>query len=156
MWTLSTLKGSVYFQHEKRGGYKCKLDVCGATKLTCVSLRLKPLLSPPGCISALAKSWPLPLPPAGTAWELCSGRTPCVALATGLTLAAGRELFMFVLPGATGSSRRLLLRGCIGLEMCWGAFYREKKLLLSLYLWQLTLFVLFFLKKPSLLLLYEE
>lgn len=54
----------------------------------------------------------------------CPGRAPCVALATGLTLGLGEEmvwaLFMRMLPGATGSSRRLLFRGCICLET--GAF----------------------------------
>lgn len=34
-------------------------------------------------------------------------------MATGRALEAGGPLFMPALPGATGSSRRLLLRGCI-------------------------------------------
>lgn len=87
------------------------------------SLRTTVLPAPPGCDSILAATWPLPLPPSGAGWVFCPGRTPCVALATGLTLAAGRALFMFVLPGATGSSRRLLLRCCICLET--GVFWRK-------------------------------
>lgn len=68
----------------------------------------------PGSAAALATAWPRPLPPVGTGRTFCPGRTPCAALATGLKMEAGAELgwtlFMFVLPGAMGSSRRLLLR----------------------------------------------
>lgn len=111
-------------------------------KLTCraspdgvlgISLRTTVLPAPPGCKAVSATTWPLPLPPSNTGWVFCTGRTPCVALATGLRLAAGeaagRALFIVVLPGATGSSRRLLLRWgriCICLET--GVFCRKGKI----------------------------
>lgn len=100
---------------------------CGA-ELTCTavfgrvlveSLRTTVLPGGPGsCAAAMlaAAGWALPLPPPGTGRGFRPGRAPpCIALETGLTLEefgaeAGRTLFAFWLPGATGSSRRLLLR----------------------------------------------
>lgn len=99
-----------------------------------ISLRTTVLPAPSGCDSVFATAWPLPLPPSGIGWVFCPGRIPCVVLATGLMLAAGevgvvagRALFVFVLPGATGSSRRLLLRCCICLET--GVFWRKGQIL---------------------------
>lgn len=106
---------------------------CGAV-LDCVlraSLLTIVLPGPPGCDSGFA-AWPLPLPPPDIGSVFCPIRVLGVALATGLMLAAGeagvgagRVLFMFVLPGATGSSRRLLLRCCICLEI--GVFCKQNK-----------------------------
>ena len=88
-----------------------------------ISLLTIVLPVPPSWDSVFAATWPRPLPPPDISGGFCPGCIPCVVLETGLMLAVGeagtwvgRAVFMFVLLGATGSSRRLLLRGCICLE----------------------------------------
>lgn len=121
---------------KKQLKFDLRVLTCGVTPdgVRGISLRTTVLPAPSGCDSVFATAWPLPLPPSGIGWVFCPGRIPCVVLATGLMLAAGevgvvagRALFVFVLPGATGSSRRLLLRCCICLET--GVFWRKGQIL---------------------------
>lgn len=123
-------------RQKKQQKFDLRVLTCGVTPdgVRGISLRTTVLPAPSGCDSVFATAWPLPLPPSGIGWVFCPGRIPCVVLATGLMLAAGevgvvagRALFVFVLPGATGSSRRLLLRCCICLET--GVFWRKGQIL---------------------------